>query len=78
MAWDRGDDTIALFTWMERLRSQTHEGGGTMLSILGNHEWMNAIGNLLSFPITFGILLTTCFQEIGGKWTSNQRNNCIS
>jgi len=61
MAWDRGDDTIALFTWMERLRSQTHEGTGTMLSLLGNHEWMNAIGNFLSFLITFEILLTIFF-----------------
>ena len=41
----RGDDTIALFTLMERLREQASAVGGTVLSHLGNHEWMNAIGD---------------------------------
>ena len=40
----RGDDTIKLFDWMEDLRSQALRTGGQMLSHLGNHEWMNAIG----------------------------------
>ena len=40
----RGDDTILLFTLMEKLRAQAAEVGGTVLSHLGNHEWMNAIG----------------------------------
>jgi Calcineurin-like phosphoesterase len=40
----RGDDTIRLFDWMEDLRSQALGAGGRMLSHLGNHEWMNAIG----------------------------------
>ncbi|KAG6899961.1 hypothetical protein C0993_004862 [Termitomyces sp. T159_Od127] len=40
---DRGDDTIALFDWMDQLRDQAAAVGGTMLSHLGNHEWMNAI-----------------------------------
>lgn len=53
VGWVRGDDTIALFTWMEKLRAQTHETGGIMLSLLGNHEWMNAIGNLLPSLIPF-------------------------
>ncbi|PFH47947.1 hypothetical protein AMATHDRAFT_150898 [Amanita thiersii Skay4041] len=42
---DRGDDTIALFTWMDKLRGQAAGTGGTVLSLLGNHEWMNAIGD---------------------------------
>jgi hypothetical protein len=42
----RGDDTILLFTLMEKLRAQATEVGGTVLSHLGNHEWMNAIGKL--------------------------------
>jgi len=42
---DRGDDTIALFDWMDRLRGQASATGGIMLSHLGNHEWMNAIGD---------------------------------
>lgn len=42
----RGDDTILLFTLMEALREQAAEVGGTVLSHLGNHEWMNAIGKL--------------------------------
>ena len=40
----RGDDTIHLFVWMDRLRSQAENAGGVVLSHLGNHEWMNAIG----------------------------------
>ncbi|KAL4064393.1 Metallo-dependent phosphatase-like protein [Scleroderma yunnanense] len=42
---DRGDDTIELFQWMEELREQAHGVGGTIISLLGNHEWMNAIGD---------------------------------
>ncbi|KDR76184.1 hypothetical protein GALMADRAFT_279371 [Galerina marginata CBS 339.88] len=42
---DRGDDTILLFIWMDRLRAQAAQAGGTVLSHLGNHEWMNAIGD---------------------------------
>jgi hypothetical protein len=39
-----GADTINLFLWMERLRAQAAHTGGTVLTHLGNHEWMNAIG----------------------------------
>ncbi|KAH8994987.1 Metallo-dependent phosphatase-like protein [Lactarius akahatsu] len=42
---DRGDDTIVLFDWMEDLRSQAQGAGGRVLSHLGNHEWMNTIGD---------------------------------
>lgn len=42
--WLSGDDTIELFDWMEVLRLQAHGAGGRVLSHLGNHEWMNAIG----------------------------------
>ncbi|KAJ3560061.1 hypothetical protein NP233_g11080 [Leucocoprinus birnbaumii] len=42
---DRGDDTIALFAWMDQLRQQASAVGGTVLSHLGNHEYMNAIGD---------------------------------
>ncbi|KAF8627058.1 hypothetical protein AX17_006398 [Amanita inopinata Kibby_2008] len=42
---DRGDDTIALFDWMDKLREQAAAVGGTVMSHLGNHEWMNAIGD---------------------------------
>ncbi|KIY51729.1 Metallo-dependent phosphatase [Fistulina hepatica ATCC 64428] len=42
---DRGDDTIKLFTWMDELREQAEAAGAVMLSHLGNHEWMNAIGD---------------------------------
>jgi hypothetical protein len=39
-----GDDTIELFEMMERLRVEARAKGGMVLSNLGNHEWMNAIG----------------------------------
>lgn len=42
---DRGDDTIALFTLMDTLRAEAAQEGSTVLSHLGNHEWMNAIGD---------------------------------
>ncbi|KAF5382177.1 hypothetical protein D9615_004405 [Tricholomella constricta] len=41
---DRGDDTIALFDWMDALRGQAAATGGSVLTHLGNHEWMNVIG----------------------------------
>lgn len=39
-----GDDTIKIFFWMDQLREQALAVGGTVLSHLGNHEWMNVIG----------------------------------
>ncbi|KAJ7104021.1 Metallo-dependent phosphatase-like protein [Mycena belliarum] len=42
---DRGDDTIRLYEWMEQLRVQAAATGGVVLSHLGNHEVMNAIGD---------------------------------
>ncbi|KAF8312515.1 Metallo-dependent phosphatase [Clavulina sp. PMI_390] len=42
---DRGDDTIALFRLMDDLRSQASAVGGRVLNHLGNHEYMNAIGD---------------------------------
>lgn len=41
----RGDDTIKLYDWMDKLRDQAEAVGGTVLSHLGNHEWMNVIGD---------------------------------
>ena len=40
----RGDDTIKLFSYMDKLRDQALAAGGMVLSHLGNHEWMNVIG----------------------------------
>jgi len=42
---DRGPDTIDLFAWMDQLRGQAKKEGAVVLSHLGNHEWMNAIGD---------------------------------
>jgi len=42
---DRGDDTIELFNWMEDLREQALSVNGIVLTVLGNHEYMNAIGD---------------------------------
>lgn len=41
-----GDDTIKLFSYMDKLRDQALATGGMVLSHLGNHEWMNVIGGL--------------------------------
>lgn len=48
----RGDDTIALFDWMDQLRAQALSTGGTVLSHLGNHEWMNVIGESNCFSVS--------------------------
>ncbi|KAG5646939.1 hypothetical protein DXG03_001662 [Asterophora parasitica] len=76
---DRGDDTIPLFDWMDRLRGQAAATGGIVLSHLGNHEWMNAIGDWrYVYPTeikTFGTvadrqkLLST--GRIGRSWARN-------
>ncbi len=36
---------MPLFAWMDQLRGQASAVGGTVLSHLGNHEWMNAMGD---------------------------------
>ncbi|KAF8071888.1 Metallo-dependent phosphatase-like protein [Lyophyllum atratum] len=76
---DRGDDTIALFDWMDELRGQAATAGGIVLSHLGNHEWMNAIGDWrYVYPTeikTFGSIgerqkmLST--GRIGRSWATN-------
>ncbi|CED82228.1 Serine/threonine specific protein phosphatase PP1, catalytic subunit [Phaffia rhodozyma] len=42
---DRGHDTIELYRFMESLRSDAIKNGGQFLSLLGNHEIMNALGD---------------------------------
>jgi len=76
---DRGDDTIQLFDWMEELRSQALGAGGQVLSHLGNHEWMNVIGDWRYVPPseikTFGgvaarqAMIST--GHIGRAWAAN-------
>ncbi|GLB40376.1 putative calcineurin-like phosphoesterase [Lyophyllum shimeji] len=76
---DRGDDTIALFDWMDRLRGQAAASGGTVLSHLGNHEWMNALGDWrYVYPTeiqTFGTVANRqkmiSTGRIGRSWASN-------
>ncbi|KAJ7158618.1 Metallo-dependent phosphatase-like protein [Mycena filopes] len=76
---DRGDDTIKLYFWMEQLRVQAAAVGGVVLSHLGNHEVMNAIGDWrYVYPTeinTFGSvaarqkMLST--GRIGRAWAQN-------
>lgn len=42
---DRGKDTIALYHLFDELRAQARQAGGDVLSLLGNHEYMNALGD---------------------------------
>ncbi|KDN38423.1 hypothetical protein RSAG8_09517, partial [Rhizoctonia solani AG-8 WAC10335] len=42
---DRGDDTLEMYALMDKLREQALHAGGQVLSHLGNHEVMNAIGD---------------------------------
>ncbi|KAJ6531938.1 Metallo-dependent phosphatase-like protein [Mycena capillaripes] len=73
----RGDDTIKLFMWMEQLRIQAAAVGGVVLSHLGNHEVMNAIG-LYVYPSeinTFGSVAARqkmiSTGRIGRAWAQN-------
>lgn len=76
---DRGDDTIKLFTWMDRLREQASATGGVVLSHLGNHEWMNALGDWrYVYPSeikTFGTVAARqkmiSTGRIGRSWANN-------
>lgn len=42
---DRGDDTIALYRLFQTLRAQATRAGGKVVNLLGNHEFMNALGD---------------------------------
>ena len=62
----RGDDTIKLFSYMDKLRDQAFAAGGMILSHLGNHEWMNVIGmssETYTRPTTLQVVLS---QVTGG------------
>ncbi|KAH8927830.1 Metallo-dependent phosphatase [Atractiella rhizophila] len=42
---DRGRDTIAIYKLMESLREGAAKAKGQVVSLLGNHEYMNALGD---------------------------------
>ncbi|GAA6003797.1 hypothetical protein JCM10207_003605 [Rhodosporidiobolus poonsookiae] len=42
---DRGKDTIAIYRFFQSLRAQADKAGGAVVSLLGNHEIMNALGD---------------------------------
>ncbi|GAA6009603.1 hypothetical protein JCM11491_001031 [Sporobolomyces phaffii] len=42
---DRGVDTIACYRFMQSLRPMAEKAGGAVVSLLGNHEIMNALGD---------------------------------
>jgi 3',5'-cyclic AMP phosphodiesterase CpdA len=42
---DRGAHAYDVYKMMQRLRGEAHAAGGQVVSILGNHEVMNAIGD---------------------------------
>ncbi len=42
---DRGDDEVAIFELFRRLRLEAAKAGGRVITLLGNHEIMNALGD---------------------------------
>ena len=48
---------------MDRLRSQALHAGGVVLSHLGNHEWMNAIGTS-SISLLFNLILKFPYRRL--------------
>ena len=49
---------------MDRLRSQALRAGGVILSHLGNHEWMNAIGTTSSINLLFNLILEFTYRRL--------------
>ncbi|KAK0469706.1 Metallo-dependent phosphatase-like protein [Desarmillaria tabescens] len=47
---DRGPDATEIFQLMEKLRRQADSHSGTVVSLLGNHEWMNILGDWRYVP----------------------------
>lgn len=43
---DRGDDEQEILDWLDALTKQARRDGGDVLQLLGNHETMNAMGDL--------------------------------
>ncbi|HRC57120.1 MAG TPA: metallophosphoesterase, partial [Kofleriaceae bacterium] len=43
---DRGDDEQQVIDWLERLEAEASAAGGDLIWLLGNHELMNAAGDL--------------------------------
>jgi hypothetical protein len=43
---DRGDDEREILDWFEQLSAQAAAAGGRFVPLLGNHELMNALGDL--------------------------------
>ncbi|GAA5820620.1 hypothetical protein JCM3770_003555 [Rhodotorula araucariae] len=43
---DRGPDTIALYRFFQALRPQAEKAGGALISLIGNHELMDCMGDL--------------------------------
>ncbi|KAK1231567.1 hypothetical protein PQX77_005301 [Marasmius sp. AFHP31] len=76
---DRGDDTIKLFALMDKLREQAPRTGGVVMSHLGNHEWMNAIGDwryvypseIETFGSTAARQKMLATGRIGRSWAAN-------
>jgi hypothetical protein len=46
LTFRRGEDTIKLYELFDRLREEAKQHGGRVVSHLGNHEFMNLIGEL--------------------------------
>ena len=64
---------------MEKLRSQAIAAGGSVVSHLGNHEWMNLLGSSSFVDPDFKVRNSSnilSLQGTGGKLASNSMN-CV-
>ncbi|GAA5981379.1 hypothetical protein JCM5350_004386 [Sporobolomyces pararoseus] len=72
---DRGVDTIVCYKFMQSLRSGAEKVGGKVVSLLGNHEIMNALGDwryvnkddIKHFEITDSLTREFYIRSFGGE-----------
>ena len=65
--------------WMEKLRSQAISAGGSVVSHLGNHEWMNLLGSSSFVDPGLKVFNSSnilSLQGTGGK-LANNFTNCV-
>eukprot|EP00638_Chattonella_subsalsa_P009595 CAMPEP_0117752332 /NCGR_PEP_ID=MMETSP0947-20121206/11541_1 /TAXON_ID=44440 /ORGANISM="Chattonella subsalsa, Strain CCMP2191" /LENGTH=328 /DNA_ID=CAMNT_0005570951 /DNA_START=363 /DNA_END=1349 /DNA_ORIENTATION=+ len=72
--FDRGDDDLEVLRMVHKLNSQAQYYGGSVTSLLGNHEVMSIVGNHKFVTpgscIPFNLMRPKLDQLLGGDWSA--------